>query len=126
MTTAGQIAQELRRIADAFDKEPETVMEKPMLSFHCNNYSAANKGKAAFLAAVRLLPKPLKKEPSDTSYEVGYGRMDSKVAVWSRAVIDRASVCTLIEPAKPAVYDCPSLLSVEEETGLVETGEQVS
>jgi hypothetical protein len=120
---AGEIATELRRVADALDKEPETALPQPLLSFYCNDHGAADKGKAVFLATVRLLPRPLTKAPSDTVYQVEHGRNDSEAAIWLRAQIDRSSVCTVIEPAKPAVYDCPALLSEEEEAELARTAE---
>ena len=114
MTTAGAVAIELRRVADALDKEPETPFEQPMVSFYCNDYLAADKGKTAFLNVVRLLPKPLTKKPSDTVMELEY-KTD---AILLRAQIDRSAVCTLVEPAKPAVYRCEPLLSQDEEAAL--------
>ena len=118
MPKAGEIAAELRRVADALDREPEAKLPQPMLSFYCNDYGAADKGKAQFLQTVRLLPRPLAKEPSDTVYQIEHGRNDAAAAVWIRAQINRSSVCTIVEPAKPAVYDCPALLSLEEEEEL--------
>ena len=118
MPKAGEIAAELRRVADALDKEPEAKLPQPMLSFYCNDCGAEDKGKAQFLQTVRLLPRPLAKEPSDTVYQIEHGRSDAAAAVWIRAQIDRSSVCTIVEPAKPAVYDCPALLSLEEEEEL--------
>ena len=42
----------------------------------------------------------------------------NKEVVYLRACIDRAQVCELIEPAKPAVYRCFPLLSDQEEAEL--------
>lgn len=114
MTTAGAVAIELRRVADALDKEPEAPFEQPMVSFYCNRYLEADKGKAVFLNVVRLLPKPLTKKPSDTVMELEY----QTDAIRLRAQIDRSVVCTVVEPAKPAVYRCEPLLSLEEEPSL--------
>ena len=85
-----------------------------MVSFHCDSYSAPDKGKSAFVTLARIIPRPLDKEPGDSQYELKY-RNDS---IWVRAVIDRSHICEIVEPAKPAVYHCPSLLSEEEEAAL--------
>ena len=53
LKTAGAIATELRRIADALDKEPETKLMQPLLSF----YNYENKG-GRFSRRSRLLPRP--------------------------------------------------------------------
>jgi len=119
-TTAGQVAIELRKLADALDKEPDTVIPRPMVSFYCDDYTSEDKGKSWFLAMVRLLPRPLAKKTNNTSYEIQHGKDDQKSPIWLRAIIDRANVCTVIEPAKPAVYDCPSILSEAEEASLDE------
>jgi hypothetical protein len=113
--TAGQVATEFRRIADALDKEPDTEVEPPMVSFYCNSYAATDKGKQVFLNVVRLLPRPLAKKPSETIMEV---ENPNKAVVHLRAWIDRNNVCELIEPAKPAVYHCVPLLSDQEEARL--------
>jgi len=117
MPTAHAIANELRRIADSLDKEPETELPQPLMSFPCDDYYSEDHGKYRFLAAVRLLPHPLVKTISETQYEVGHGRA-TDAPVWFRAYIERKSICKLVEPAKPAVYDCSPLLSIEEETEL--------
>ena len=109
--TAGQVAAELRRVADALDKEPEAVISTPWLSFYCNNYSLPEKGKLAFLALARILPRPLTKKMSDNYMELEAISDTLRLAVQ----INRSAVCTLVEPAKPAVYHCEPLLSVEEE-----------
>lgn len=118
MPTASVVATELRRIADGLDKEPEVAIPQPLLSFYCRDFSGSA-AKDAFLALARILPKPFVKETTDSEVEIGHGK-GNKAAVWFRAVVDRSLICTLIEPAKPAVYDCPALLSEEEEAGLTE------
>lgn len=125
MPKAHDVATELRRIADALDKEPETELPQPLMSFRCTSYSSVDDGKGYFLAAVRLLPRPLDKTSDDATYEVGHGR-GTDAPVWFRAYIDRSRICKLIEPAKPAVYECPSLLSPEEEAELEATGAKQS
>lgn len=107
MPNAREIATELRRIADAIEREPETQLVRPMLSFYCNE-------KDEFLASARLLPRPMKKDMTEHRY--GLENMDS--VVWLRSMVDRNKVCTLVKPAVPAVYDCAPLLSEEEENSL--------
>jgi hypothetical protein len=111
MPKAIEIAQELRRIADALDREPETDLVRPMVSFYCNE-------KDEFLAAARLLPRPMKKEMTEHKYGLENGYHNNS-PVWLRAYVDRNKVCVLLKPAIPAVYDCAPLLSEEEENLLV-------
>lgn len=108
MPKANEIANELRRIADALDREPETVLHQPMLSFYNDN-------KEEFLASARLLPRPLKKEVTERRYSL---ETDSRATVWLRSLCDREKVCVLVKAAVPAVYECPPLLSEQEEAEL--------
>jgi len=111
MPKAHEIAAELRRIADSIEREPETEMVRPMVSFY-------NDTKEQFLATARLFPRPLHKDIDDRKY--GLENADyRKGAVWLRSQIDRNQVCTLIKAAQPAVYDCEALLSEDEESTLV-------
>lgn len=107
MTTAGNIAIELRKIADSLERDPTASISRPTLSFYEDD-------KDSFMALSRLLPKPLDKEPGETRYEIGHRGK----GVWYRAIIDRNKVCKLVTPAVPAVYDCAPLLSQEEEDSL--------
>jgi len=113
--TAGQVAAELRRIADSFDREPNTVVGTPMVSFHCNDYIAADKGKSVFLNVARILPRPLVKVFGSSDVELR-NPDTSIVRLW--AAIDRNSICELVAPAKPAEWRCAPLLSPEEESTL--------
>jgi hypothetical protein len=113
-TTAGSVAIELRRIADALDKEPDATVEPPMVTFYCNNYLLPDKGKAVFLKTIHLLPKPLSKRPNDNAMELEF----RTASIWLGVSIDRSVVCEIVEPAKPAVYRCEPILSLEEENGL--------
>jgi hypothetical protein len=114
---ASDVAIELRRIADALDKEPDTEVKSPMLTFYCNSYSAKDRGKLVFLNVVRLLPRPLAKWYGENQVEVENPNKDT---VRLRACIDRVAVCEIVEPAKPAVYYCTPLLSDQEEAELPE------
>jgi len=112
MSKASEVANELRKLADALDKEPDAVIVKPVVSF--STYS-----KPDFLAAVKIIPRPVGKRIrfEDTSYEdlcVEYCSDAIKIS----ADVARKLMCTLVEPAKPAVYACPPILSLEEEEAL--------
>src|SRR5580658_1590552 len=54
MPKANEVATELRRIADALDKEPDAELPSARLWLHADD-------KSTFLSAVRLMPRPLKK-----------------------------------------------------------------
>lgn len=110
--TAGQLATELRNLADALDKQPDTPVVGGSLYFSCNY--RGDTGKKAFISLAKLLPHPLAKKPDDCNYCLKGGND----ALTTELYIERSQICTLIEPAKPAVYDCPSILSEEEEDAL--------
>ena len=112
MPTAGQVAIELRRLADALDKHPDTNIVKPWVQFYHGYYAT----KDQFLAVAKILPRPLTK--SD-----GYNHDEFRLNYESDALdfhasIDRAKMCRLIAPAQPAKYECEPLLSAEEEASL--------
>jgi hypothetical protein len=111
---AGLVAIELRKLADALDKEPDTTIVRPNIYFMCSY--VGDFGKAAFLSLAKLLPRPLVKRSTNNEYQL-VGEND---AIRFEAAITRSQVCTLVEPAKPAVYDCPSILSEAEEAALGE------
>jgi hypothetical protein len=113
-TTAGSVAFELRRIANALDNEPDAEIERPMVSFYCNSYLSLDKGKSVFVKTVHLLPKPLSKMPDEGSMALEH-KTD---AIWIHVSIDRSVVCEIVEPARPAVYRCEPILPLEEENGL--------
>lgn len=114
-TTAREVAQELRRLADALDKEPEMVVPRFDVWMFCRD-------KKSFLDTVSVLPRPLKKwadnngNTIDRQY-VGYENDAVKV----EASIYRDYLCKLVAPARtiPAQYECEPLLSLEEEESLV-------
>lgn len=115
MPKANQVAAELRKLADALDKGGEQKIDDPLITFRCAT-------KEEFLTLARVFPKPIFKAVDDDEMEIGNrpvlpnGKVDYLVnlTIWFRAFINRNKVCTLIEPAKPAVYDCVPLLSDEE------------
>ncbi len=112
MPKAIEVATELRRIADALEAKPETIVHKPWLHFYCDE-------KKPFLDTFSVLPRPLIK------------RYDRDNDMWDRVHLEsncdaldldcsvpRSKICEIVEPAKPAVYNCPPLLSEEEESTL--------
>lgn len=106
---AGKVAAELRKLADALDANPEAIVEQPYVSFYCDS-------KNAFASTVKLLPRPLTKRITDKD-DPAWARI--RVEYKSDAIDVDASVsqhltCALVEPAKPAVYRCDPLLSLDE------------
>ena len=108
---ARSLASELRRIADALEKEPELNL-LPFLSI-----SVAEDDKQTFLALAKIMPRPMVKgiDFEGTNYE------DFKLEhdFW-RIKIPRKTMCVLVEPARSARYECPTILSPEEEDALGE------
>lgn len=107
--TASQVATELRRIADALDKNPELNL-RPYLSI-----SAGDDDKDEFMALARTMPRPMEKgvDFAGTPYE----DFTLTHGFW-RIKIPRSKMCVLVEPARPERYECPSILSPEEEEAL--------
>jgi hypothetical protein len=105
MPKASEVAAELRRVAGALEQEPEAELTQPSLTFFSWDQ------KAQFFNAVKLLPRPMDKESKD-----GYIKVKHEApGLRFEASIRQEKVCTLVEPAKPAVYKCEPLLSPEEE-----------
>lgn len=112
MPTAGAVAAELRKLVDALAKEPETEISEATIYFSHYQPNA----KDLFLALAKVLPRPLVKNYTG---EDGQGDLELKYcspAMSINCYIHRSQVCTMVEPAKPAVYKCDPLLSDEEET----------
>ena len=114
MPNANEVAQELRRVADALDKEPEAEVAKPSLYFSCSGY------KDVFLRTAALLPRPLREVIEDTGQSHDYLRLvyDSP-RLHLQATAYRSEVCVLKTPARPAEYDCLPLLSEMEKASLL-------
>lgn len=110
MPKASEVANELRKLADGFDREPEADVTKPYLYF--THYGMGEK--AAFLATAKAMPRPITKEYKDKDIRLEYKSKGLEIAVR----IDRDAVCHIVEPAKPAVYSCEPILSQIEEESL--------
>lgn len=113
-TTAGMLAIELRKLADALDAQPDAKITKPTVYFYCD-------AKDEFLAVARLLPRPLAKRVTDADdHKWARVRIEyQSPALDVDASIPQSLTCELLEPAKPAVYRCAPILSEEEDAGMV-------
>lgn len=115
MPRAIEVAAELRKLADALEKGGDAKMKKPTLYFYCDSTTVQE-----FKNAAKLLPRPLAKgiqdedDPKWCRVRLEYNSASLDV----EASIPRAATCRIIEPAKPAVYDCEPLLSDAEEAVL--------
>lgn len=106
---ASELATKLRKLADGLDKAPDAEINPYVsISPSCDN-------KETFLELAKVLPRPLTKKirHEGTSYEdftlEGDGFLLS---------ISRSALCVIVEPARPARYECPSILSEAEEAAL--------
>ena len=106
---ASELATKLRTLADSLDKAPGAEIDPYVsISPSCDN-------KETFLELAKVLPRPLTKKirHEGTSYEdftlEGDGFLLS---------IPRSALCVIVEPARPARYECPSILSEAEEAAL--------
>jgi hypothetical protein len=107
--SAGKAAIELRKLADALDSNPEAIIEKPYVAFHSFD-------KASFVSVAKLLPRPLKKILDGGDEKWRRLRLEySNEAIDFNASVQQSLTCELLEPAKPAVYRCDPILSLEEE-----------
>ena len=106
---ASELATKLRKLADALDKAPDAEIN-PYVSI-----SPRNDDKETFLELAKVLPRPLTKKirHEGTSYEDFTLEGDGFVLG-----IPRSKMCILVEPARPARYECPTIFSDEEEAAL--------
>ena len=119
MPKASEVATELRKLADALDREPEQELIRPDLDFNCKYVGDADK--PTFLALARILPRPLAK--GVCAYDAdGMQLTYTSPALIVTTEIKRSKVCRLIEPERtiPAKYECEPLLSPEEDAALTE------
>jgi len=120
MPLAKDIAIELRKMADALDKEPETEVQQCWISYVCSD-------RQIFLNTARLMPRPFTKkyyDEGDKYPKIKIGSKDFSGPIHWNVSAPRDVACRVIEPAKPAVYDCTPLLSEEEDAALSAEGGQ--
>jgi hypothetical protein len=118
MTTAGNVSIELRKLADALDKEPEAVMPKIYIHFPCS-YNGDN-SKIMFLNVARLMPRPFDKKYEHRNIKLEHQGVAADITAW----VEQSVVCRIVRPAIEAEYECDPLLSPEEEASLVSTEAQ--
>ncbi len=109
MATAHEVAIELRKLADSLDREPDAEVPQAWVSFYAYE-------KKQFLNAARLNLRPAVKKIQDEGRN--YARLQVKyesLAMDCTASVPQSLTCTLVEPAKPAVYRCDPILSADEE-----------
>jgi len=109
MPTANAVAKELRKLADQLDRKPDIEIVKPTVHFSHGH----SRGKDQFLSLASVFPRPLKKGDGWQHEEYTLSHDTDALDVY--ACIDRSKVCTVVIPAREAVYDCVPLLSIEEE-----------
>lgn len=111
MALAKDVAAELRKLADALDKEPKTDIRRPTIWFH-------HEDKQQFLNLARLMPRPFTKTVWTPGSIPAIRLTHTAEHADIEAVIDQRKMCRLIRPAVPAEYECEPLLSQEEEDAL--------
>jgi hypothetical protein len=106
---ASEFALKLRRLARDLEEAPEAEIHTYV------SIAPVNDDKQTFLELAKVLPRPLTKKirHEGTSYEDFTLEGDGFVLH-----IPRSKMCILVEPARPARYECPSILSDEEEAAL--------
>ena len=104
-----EFALKLRRLARDLEKAPEAEINTYV------SITPVNDDKQTFLELAKVLPRPLTKKIryEGASYEDFTLEGDGFVLG-----IPRSKMCILVEPARPARYECPSILSDEEEAAL--------
>lgn len=112
MPKAREVAAELRRLADALDREPETAVQTAWLTFYCGS-------KEIFLNMARLIPRPFVRrcDEGGNGYDrlhLEYGGFSPGHPIHVDCSVLRTQISALVTPARAAVYECEPLLSDEE------------
>ena len=114
MPKANEVAAELRKIAEHLELAGDKEIPRPSVYLSC--FYEFSEAKEKFLRVVNSLPHPLAKHVDDSEVRVTYENHSILVTTY----IERSKVCTMIEPAKPAVYRCEPLLNDEDLSTLTE------
>lgn len=112
MPKAKEVAAELRRLAESLEREPDAVVEQPLIAF----YSHGNKD--SFFNLAHLLPRPLVKSDAGSETFPAFRLEYKSAGAWILAEVYKEAACTILEPAKPAVYRCDPILSLDEEEAI--------
>jgi hypothetical protein len=104
-----EFALKLRRLARDLEKAPDAEIHTYV------SITPVNDNNQTFLELAKVLSRPLTKKirHEGTDYEDFTLEGDGFVLG-----IPRSKMCILVEPARPARYECPSILSDEEEAAL--------
>ncbi len=114
MPKAKDVAIALRELADRFDSDPEADVQKPDVWWFCND-------KESFKRIVKFIPRPLAKRIDDPNSMYPYLIVDHKGdGLHVEARITQSKICHIVEPARPAQFECEPILSAEEENDLTE------
>lgn len=113
MVKAIDLASDLRKLARYYEQLGEVELVEPRLTFHSGN------SREEFIASAKALPHPInKKWPQNPSSSVGYdiirfnhqtGSIHVEATTWF------CVTCKLVEPARPARYECDELVLTAEE-----------
>ncbi len=116
MTTAHAVAQELRKLADSLDTKPDQPMYP--VSVYLSHDFRGDEAKDIFVAVAPLLPRPLVKSDGYSHDKYMLTHINDSIVIV--ACIEKSKTCMLVEPAKPAVYECLPILSLTEDAALIE------
>ena len=112
--TSHDFAKQLRKLAEFLEAAP--AFKLPDYSTEYNDTCGIAQfdyhyDKAGFISAVKALGSGKKREKTICQPEIHFMAADGLL----RLAIYKEALCRLIEPAKPAVYECEPLLSQAEE-----------
>ena len=110
MPLAKDVAIELRKLADALDREPDA--EVPYAFVHFDAHS-----KESFLALAKVMPRPFEKGVTDSKWpQLRLKYKNDAITLW--VDVPQSLTCELVTPAHDAVYKCEPILSIIEEAAL--------
>ena len=119
MPKAIEVAAELKKLVERIESAGE--LEIPYAFVHMTFGSSQKESFKTF--AQDVMPRPYKKTFTDEpfgelrlTYDAENEAGQDTLTLWVK--IARESICRIVEPAKPAVYDCDPLFTPEEEAVL--------
>ena len=110
MPLAKEVAIELRKLADALDREPEAEVPYAFVNFDAHS-------KESFLTLAKVMPRPFEKGVTDSKWpQLRLKYRNDAITLW--VDVSQSLACELVTPAQPAVYRCDPILSLAEEAAL--------
>ena len=110
MPLAKDVSTELRKLADALDREPEAEIPYAVVNFDASS-------KESFLAVAKAMPRPIEKEVTDSRWpQLRLKYKNDAITLW--ADVAQSLSCELVTPTHDAVYKCEPILSLIEEAAL--------